>query len=86
MTPNSKRRYAVVLAQQMAEIPAETLHELQLSLQAIGEGCETVPATSPFWISVAGSDLMLDVAAWRFVYSIDPAAKKVIVKSCEQLG
>ncbi|HYR19342.1 MAG TPA: hypothetical protein VEQ15_07600 [Myxococcales bacterium] len=82
---NRKRRYAVVLAEQMAEIPADTIHQLRLSLQEIGEACEVVPPSSPFWFSVAGSDLVLDVAAWRFVYSIDRAAKKITVKGHKPL-
>jgi hypothetical protein len=82
---NRKRRYAVVLAEQMAEIPAETIHQLRLSLREIGEACEVVAPTSPFWMSVAGSDLILDVAVWRFVYSIDRAAKKITVKSYKPL-
>jgi hypothetical protein len=82
---NKKRRYTIVLAEQMPEVPADTIHELRLSLREIAEACEVVPGASPFWTSVAGSDLVLDVAAWRFVYSIDRAEKKVTVKGCKPL-
>jgi hypothetical protein len=34
---------------------------------------------------VAASDLILDVAAGRFVYSVDPVEKKITVKSYQPL-
>jgi hypothetical protein len=85
MTPKRQARYAVVLAEQVAGIPADTLDEVRLTLEAIGEGCEMVPGSSPFWTSVAASDLILDVAAGRFVYSVDPVEKKITVKSYQPL-
>jgi hypothetical protein len=81
----NKRSYTVVLAEQMPQVPAVTLHELRLSLKEIGAACEAVPPASPFWTSVAQSDLVLDVGPWRFVYSIDGLAKRITVKGCKPL-
>ncbi len=81
----NKRSYTVVFAEQMREVPAATLHDLRLSLKEIGAACEAVPPTSPFWTSVAQSDLVLDVGSWRFVYAIDGLAKRIAVKGCKPL-
>ena len=81
----NKRSYTVVFAEQMREVPAATLHDLRLSLKEIGAACEAVPPTSPFWTSVAQSDLVLDVGPWRFVYAIDGLAKRIAVKGCKPL-
>jgi len=81
----SKRPYTVVLGEQIAALPADTLHELRLTLKEIGEACDGVIAASPFWKSVAGSDLVLDIGPWRFVYSIDGPARKIVVKACNRL-
>jgi len=80
-----KRAYTVVLAEPMPEVPAVTLRELRLSLKEIGAACEAVPASSPFWTSVAQSDLILDVGSWRFAYSIDGVAKTIAVKGYKRL-
>jgi hypothetical protein len=81
----NKRSYSVVLAGQISKVPSETLQELQLTLKEIGAACDGVPALSPFWTSVASSDLILDMGQWRFVYAIDGPAKKITVKSVERL-
>jgi hypothetical protein len=80
----NKRSYGVVLAGQMSEVPADTLVELRLILKEIAAACDGVPADSPFWTSVASSDLILDVGPWRFVYAIDGPAKKITVKSVKR--
>jgi hypothetical protein len=83
MTRKQRARYAVVLAKRMDDIPADTLHELRATLEAIAQACEMVPASSPFWTSVAGSDLVVDIMACRFVYSVDRVGKTITVKSCK---
>jgi hypothetical protein len=80
-----KQTYTVVFAEQMPAVPAATLEELRLSLKEIGEACEAVPSTSPFWTSVAQSNLILDVGPWRFIYGIDGVAKRITVKGCKAL-
>jgi hypothetical protein len=81
----NKGSYTVVLAEEMAEVPADTIRELRVTLKEIGAACDGVPPISPFWTSVAGSDLILDVGAWRFFYSIDGVARKITVKGCKRL-
>ena len=81
----NKQSYTVVLPEQMAVVPADTLRELRLTLKEIGEACDGIIATNPFWKSVAGSDLVLDVGPWRFVYAIEGGAKTIIVKDCKRL-
>jgi len=85
MAGNIKRAYTVVFAKQMAEVPAQTLYELRLSLKEIGQACETVPPASPFWQSMAESDSILDVDTWRFNYAIDRVAKRITVKGYKRL-
>ena len=81
----SKRSYTVVFAEQVAGMPADTLHELRLTLKEIGVACDGIIATSPFWKSVAGSDLVLDLGPWRFVYAIDGPSRRISVKDCKRL-
>ncbi|HYR19345.1 MAG TPA: hypothetical protein VEQ15_07615 [Myxococcales bacterium] len=80
-----KETYTVVIAEQMPAVPAVMLDELRLSLKEIGAACEAVPATSPFWTSVAQSNLILDVGPWRFLYAIDGVVKRITVKGCKAL-
>lgn len=80
-----KRPYTIDLTEPIAAMPADTLHELRLTLKEIGEACDGIIATNPFWKSVAGSDLVLDVGPWRFVYAFDGTARKIIVKDCKRL-
>jgi hypothetical protein len=86
--PAKNRRpytYTVVLAGQVAEIPPETMHELRLVLTEIGAACEAVSPTSVFWVSVAGSDLIVDLGSWRVTYSIDRGSRTITVKGCKPL-
>jgi len=80
-----KRTYTIILAEPIGAMPADTLHELRLTLKEIGEACDGIIATNPFWKSVAGSDLVLDVGPWRFVYAIEGGARTIIVKDCKRL-
>jgi hypothetical protein len=80
-----RQTYTVVFAEHMPAVPAATLEELRLSLNEIGVACEAVPPMSPFWTSVAQSNLVLDVGPWRFIYAIDGGAKRITVKGCKAL-
>ena len=83
--PANKRSYTVVFAEPVGGMPSDMLHELRLTLKEIGEACDGIIATNPFWKSVAGSDLVLDLGPWRFVYAIDGSSRKINVKDCKRL-
>ncbi len=48
-------------------------------MQEIAEAVTTIPAASPFWISMKLSLLQIDVEGWRVVYAIDAARKEIHV-------
>jgi hypothetical protein len=85
MAATSKRPYIVVLSEEMAHVPAAILRHLRVILREIGQACDAIPSTSPFWETVAAGDLIVDVGTWRFTYTMNREEKRIMVKSCKPL-
>jgi hypothetical protein len=81
----NKRSYTVVLSEEMAQVPAAILRHLRVCLREIGQACDGIPPTSPFWEHMAKGDLILDVGTWRFSYAMDREEKRITVTGCKQL-
>jgi hypothetical protein len=48
-------------------------------MEQIADVLNTVPAASPFWISMRDSLLQIDVKGWRIVYRIDQGHREIAV-------
>jgi hypothetical protein len=63
--------YSVHFRVDLAEIPENAREEIQRTMSDISDALATVPASSPFWISMKDSLLQIDVEGFRVVYRID---------------
>jgi len=53
--------------------------EIRRTMEQIADVLNTVPASSPFWISMRDSLLQIDVKGWRVVYRIDRGPHEIVV-------
>ena len=79
-------RYSVRFAIRLEEIPDKARLQIALTFEQIAEAVSTVKRSSPFWASIKGSVLQIDVAGWRLGYQLDQAREQVIVVEAQRLG
>ena len=79
-------RYSVHFAIRLEELPDETCAQIVQTFEQVAEAVSSVERASPFWTSIKGSVLQIDVAGWRLGYRLDQAREQIIVIEAQRLG
>ena len=77
--------YSVHYRVKLAQVPEAARDEIRRTMDQIGEALDTVPPTSPFWISTKDSVLQIDVMKWRVVYRVYPVQHDIVVTELTRL-
>jgi hypothetical protein len=69
----------VVFSDAMTDVPAHTRVRLLKMLEEVAASLAEIPVSSVVWDSLEAAPLQLDLAGWRFIYSVSRESSRIVV-------